>query len=242
MPEELPFVVTTTPVHPDATGQQAAELVAFINGSNGELSGSSSSTSLSELVASQGPLIAGPNAAVLAVLSQQQVLAPVPQIPAAAAAGSTAAFLQELPTAGQAGSSSSSWGGFTSCNSSSSSSVMQFVTAWLLQLTLPDQDRLLGVAEVWPLLSQLQQLIIVSSNWLPRELVHVLLRGGVAAVVCGTDAEQVSELEPAAIAEFFGVFYTEGLWQGLDIVQALQVAAAAVPAVGDSVYECCQLV
>jgi hypothetical protein len=160
---------------------------------------------LGQLVASHGPLLVGPDGAVLAALSQQQVLAPV-------------------PTGGGAG-----------------SAVMQFVTAWLLQLSAPDPERLLGVAQVWPLLSQLQQLIVVSSAWLPKELVHVLLRGGVAAVVCGSERDAVAALAAADVAAFFQAFYEHGLWEGLDVVQALRVAAAAVPAVGDSVYECCQL-
>jgi hypothetical protein len=118
---------------------------------------------------------------------------------------------------------------------------MQFVTSWLLQVTLPDSNRMLGVSEVWPLLSQLQQLIIVSSSCLPKALVHVLLRGGVAAVVCATDPAEVAELDAADIAEFFRVFYAEGLWQGLNVLEALQAAVADVPNVGDSAYECYQL-
>lgn len=119
--------------------------------------------------------------------------------------------------------------------------MVQFVTSWLLQLTLPDSRRMLGVEEVWPLLSQLQQLIVVSSSCLPKALVHVLLRAGVAAVVCGSEPVEVAALDAADVAEFFRVFYAEGLWQGMDVLAALQAAAAAVPTVGDSAYECCQL-
>jgi len=176
---------------------------------------------LAQLVSSQGPVLSGPQGALVAVLAQQQVLAPVPASsdPATAAAGG-------LPGLGHLG---------------AAQQVTQFVTSWLLQLTLPDSSRLLGVKQVWPLLSQLQQLIIVSSSWLPPAVVHVLLRGGVAAVVCGTDAAEVAAVEAADVAEFFRVFYVEGLWAGLDVVEALQAAIAAVPSVGDTTYECYQL-
>jgi hypothetical protein len=116
-----------------------------------------------------------------------------------------------------------------------------FLTSWVLQLTQPDGQRLLGVEEFYPLLSQLQQLIVVSSSWLPEGVTHVLLRGGVAAVVAAADAAAVEELEAADVAEFFSVFYDGLLQAGLDVLQALQSAAAAVPAVGSRVYECYQL-
>jgi hypothetical protein len=116
-----------------------------------------------------------------------------------------------------------------------------FLTSWVLQLTQPDGHRLLGVEELYPLLSQLQQLIVVSSSWLPDGVTHVLLRGGVAAVVAATDAAAVEQLEAADVAEFFSVFYDGLLQAGLDVLQTLQSAAAAVPAVGPGVYECYQL-
>lgn len=190
-------------------GPEAQQLLAFLAGAPG----TDSPSSLSQLVSVQGPVLSGPQGALVAVLAQQQVLAPVAPSPAAAA--TTAA------------------GG--------NQSVVQFVTSWLLQLTLPDSRRMLGVEEVWPLLSQLQQLIVVSSSCLPKALVHVLLRAGVAAVVCGSDPADVAALDAADVAEFFRVFYAEGLWQGMDVLAALQAAAAAVPTVGDSAYECCQL-
>lgn len=185
---------------------------------------------MSQLVEAQGPVLPGPQGALVAVLAQQQVLAPVPSVSTQPAADTAGMFRQAA--SGKAGL------GWQACMAGS---TMQFVTSWLLQLTLPDSGRMLGVSEVWPLLSQLQQLIVVSSSCLPKPLVHVLLRGGAAAVVCGTEPAEVAEVDAADVAEFFRVFYAEGLWQGLDVVEALRVAVAAVPTVGDSAYECYQL-
>lgn len=186
-----------------AAGPEAQQLLGLLDAASGaEGDRGSGCSRLSDLVASRGHVLAGPQGALVAVLAQQQVLAP-------------------LPVSGTHSSG--------------------FVSSWLLQLTVPDSQRMLGVGEVWPLLSQLQQLIVVSSSFLPKALVHVLLRGGVAAVVCGTGIEEVAALEAADVAEFFRVFYAEGLWQGRDVVEALQAAIAAVPAVGDSAYECYQL-
>jgi hypothetical protein len=205
-----------------APGPEVQQLVEFLAASHTADSSSSSSSKLSQLIAAHGPVLQGPQGALVAVLAQQQVLAPLPHSmhPATAAAATADGMVG---------------------HSGSTQTVTQFVTSWLLQLTLPDSSRMLGVGEVWQLLSQLQQLIIVSSSWLPKALVHVLLRTGVAAVVCGTDAADVAALGAADVAEFFRVFYADGLWQGLNVVEALQAAIAAVPTVGDSAYECYQL-
>jgi hypothetical protein len=203
-------------------------------------------SSMSKLVAAQGPLLAGrSDGALLAVLSQQQVLAPVPACGrgGAAAAGAEAhavgaldGWLAPPAPAGTPRCSSSGSG-----SSAAARTTMQFVSTWLLQLTQPDAARTLGVQQLWPLLSLLQQLVVASSSWLPRELVHVLLRGGVAAVVCACERDAVARLPAAAVAKFFAAFY-HGLWRGLDVAAALEAAADAVPAVGGGVYECCQLV
>jgi hypothetical protein len=188
---------------------------------------------LGQLVASQGPLLPTPDGGIVAVLGQQQLLAPAPLIQQQQ---------QQQPVLYGSGSAGAGWllqqqqqkfggGGVGSA----------FLTSWVLQLTQPDGQRLLGVEELYPLLSQLQQLIVVSSSWLPGGVTHVLLRGGVAAVVAAADAAAVKGLEAADVAEFFSVFYDGLLQAGLDVLQALQSAAAAVPAVGPGVYECYQL-
>jgi hypothetical protein len=167
---------------------------------------------------------------MLAVLGQQQLLAPVPlqqQQQASVVNGYTAGVGWNMQQQPQQVFGS----GLTS----------PFITSWVLQFTQPDAQRLLGAEELYPLLSQLQQLIVVSSSWLPDGVVQVLLRGGVAAVVAAVDAAAVEALEAADVAEFFSVFY-EGLVQaGLDVLQTLQSAAAAVPAIGPGVFECYQL-
>jgi hypothetical protein len=200
-------------------GAAAAELLSFLGVDPG-------SSSLGQLVASQGPLLPTPDGGMVAVLGQQQLLAPAPVIKQQ----------QQQSMQRSSGCAGSGWQMQQMFGGGGA-----FLTSWVLQLTQPDGHRLLGVEELYPLLSQLQQLIVVSSSWLPDGVTHVLLRGGVAAVVAATDAAAVEELEAADVAEFFTVFYDRLLQAGLDVLQALQSAAAAVPAVGSGVYECYQL-
>jgi hypothetical protein len=206
-----------------AAGAAAAELLSH-------LGLDTSSSSLGQLVASQGPLLPTPDGGMLAVLGQQQLLAPAPMLQQ-----------QQQPVFCSSARAGAGWNMSQQQQMSGGGIGSAFITSWVLQLTQPDAQRLLGVEELYPLLSQLQQLIVVSSSWLPDGITEVLLHGGVAAVVAAADAAALEGVDAADVAEFFSFFY-EGLVQaGLDVLQALQSAAAAVPAVGPGVYECYQL-
>lgn len=171
------------------------------------------SVTLGQLVSASGPLLPLPDCGLLAVLAQQQVLAPVSKM-VQHHVGS-----DQLPQP-----------------------VSAFITSWLLQFIVPDEQLVLGEQEMYSLLSQLQQLVVVSSSWLPPGLVELLLHGGVAAVVAAVDLAAVQQLDAERVAEFFAVFYEGLLRDGLDVCEALQAAAVAVPEVGCGVFECFQLV
>lgn len=238
-PAELPVVHTSglallscCCLH--ATGSGVTELLSYLGVEPG-------AASFTQLVAQNGPLLPAPDGGTVAVLGQQQVLAPLPATHSAVHGvgpcspgvswGVTPAHTQQLPQSNLQPRYSTAG---LSCSS-------PFLTSWLLQVTQPDGQRLLGAEEFYPLLSQLQQLIVVSSSWLPDGVIHVLLRGGAAAVVSAADAAAVEELDAVEVAEFFRGFY-EGLMQaGLDVLEALHSAAAAVPAVSPGVFECYQL-
>lgn len=174
---------------------------------------------LQQVVTANGPLLPTVDGGVIAVLGQQQVLAPVgtQQLHSKCAATAEPRWQAQLGAGA-------------------------FITSWVLQCTLPDVQHLLGEQELYSLLAQLQQLVVVSSGRLPPGVIHVLLRGGVAAVVAAADSGQLKEIEARDIAEFFRVFYHCLLQDGCDVCQALQGAAATVPRVGPDVYQCYQLV
>lgn len=171
------------------------------------------STTLQEVIGTTGPLVPTVDGGVLAVLAQQQVLAP-------------------------AGSKQRT-GGTSGCGANSKAADV-FLTSWILQLTYPDDHRLLGEQEMYSLLSQLQQLIVVSSGWLPPAVIQILLRGGAGAVVTAKDAERLNGVDAQDVAEFFDVFYQYLLQEGCDVNLALQGAAEAVPEIGADVYQCYQ--
>lgn len=103
----------------------------------------------------------------------------------------------------------------------------QLLTSWVFQRTWPRST--LAPHQLLPLLGQLQQLLLVSSAWLPLALVHALLQAGVKAVVCAADpAGPAGSLPPDATAAFFAAFYGL-LMDGESVPAALAGAEAAVP-------------
>eukprot|EP00775_Hariotina_reticulata_P011345 gene11345-11494_t len=123
----------------------------------------------------------------------------------------------------------------------SSTTISQLVAA-AGPLTMADQQMMLKLQDWYPLLSHLQQLVVVCSSWLPPDVIAVLLRGGVAAVVTATQstAPAVESMAGDSLAEFFGAFYEGVLHHRLDIHDALCHAAEAMPAAA-GLFHCYQL-
>jgi hypothetical protein len=191
----------------------------------------SSSTSISQLVAACGPVLPLRDGGLLQVLAQQQVLAPLAAAAAAASCNAqqpTTSLCEQREEGGVAGAAVPRTG--------------LFVASWLLQLTQANQQLMLKLRDWYPLLSHLQQLVVVCSSWLPQEVISVLLRGGVAAVVTATPitAPGVEKLAGNVLADFFCAFYRGLLHRGLDINHALRNAAEAVPEAA-GLYHCYQL-
>lgn len=114
------------------------------------------------------------------------------------------------------------------------------ITTWLLQQVVADAGSLLRVEHIYPLLSLLQQLLVVSTGWLPEELLHALLQGGAHMVVVPCSRQALEGLPPQALADFFAAFY-RSLYEGSSVIQALWEAGADVPQVGHDRYAAYQL-
>ena len=140
------------------------------------------------------------------------------------------------PMMSLAGGSYSSWSGTQAAAHSRSS----MVTTWLLHKLLPDVDRVLEEEGLYPLLSLLQQQLVVSTGWLPDGLLRALLQGGVRGVVVPAEPGLLEEVEAGAVARFFLEFY-RGLYDGLTVTEALQQAGSEAPEVGDGIYVCYEL-
>jgi hypothetical protein len=97
----------------------------------------------------------------------------------------------------------------------------------------------LAPQQLFPLVTQLQQLLLVSSAWLPGELLQVLLRGGAKAAVAPTSEAGPRAAPPEAVAGFFSVFY-ERLYDGASVPAALQAAERTWPVL-QGAYACYQL-
>jgi hypothetical protein len=105
---------------------------------------------------------------------------------------------------------------------------------------MPDGERVLEEDWLYPLLSLLQQQLVVSTGWLPEGLLRALLQGGVRGVVVPAEPQLLDEVDAGAVARFFIEFY-RGLYEGLTVTEALQLAGREVPEVGDGVYACYEL-
>jgi hypothetical protein len=114
------------------------------------------------------------------------------------------------------------------------------ITTWLLQQVVADAGSLLRVEHVYPLLSLLQQLLVVSTGWLPGELLRALLQGGAHMVVVPISRHALEGLSPQDLADFFAHFYA-CLYEGSSVIQALWEAGNEVPQVGNDRYAAYQL-
>lgn len=102
----------------------------------------------------------------------------------------------------------------------------ELVTSWLLQQTTPSHNDLLGSDRVLPFVAQLKQLLVITSSWLPGQLIQTLLLGGVKGVVSATDAHGPASVAPDMVSAFFTVLY-QHLFDGDTVLKAIQAAETA---------------
>jgi hypothetical protein len=103
----------------------------------------------------------------------------------------------------------------------------RLMVSWVLQRTRPGTQ--LAAQQLYPLLGRLQQILVVSSGWLPQALVTAMLHAGCKAVVCAVAPAAVAEVEGGAVGAFFQRFYRGVLAEAAPVAAALAAAEGDVP-------------